>query len=412
MAALERLFAAQETQMHLIEKPSTKLQDHITYYGAARAENALYCAARQKKITRLGMCPVPTLATASANAKAAIEMQLTLRDLLQSPFGAENWSLVELSHERYKAPPEDTLKRDPRIVEVVFDGDPQNKVWHTCWGRIYVRTSEGWTLTTSAADAFGVYYIMQGVKHYYQNIHSDAERFSSRGTWEVVDQNQRFTFPTSSSHSDTVDGAPGLPAEPRRGDGPSCSPIAAEPDSPSRCDRLLGGRGACGTWFRGGARVHPYVVSGGSRVLGATGASSSVQSSFSPSSARHSEVSTRPPSPDSTEEEVSPPAVSSTPSPRHREFDLLQGGPKPCLLIEGNGNKVKCLRYRLKKNHRPRFANITTTFWATKDNGSDRHGHGTILVTFNCQQHRQSFMDTVSIPTELTARSITISLDS
>lgn len=407
MAALERLCAAQQIQMQLIEKPSTKLEDHIAYYSAARTENTLFFAARKKNITRLGFCPVPTLATASANAKAAIEMHLLLKDLLQSPFGGESWSLVDLSHERYKAPPLDTLKKDPRIVEVIFDGDPQNKVWHTCWGRIYVRASEGWTLTTSGVDCHGVFCTMQGVKEYYQPISSDAERFSTSGTWEVVDQNQSYFFPPR--QRDTADGPPAA-EEPRRADGP-CSSVAAEPDSPSRCDQRCGSRGASSSRSRGGARVHPYLVSGGCGILGAARSSSTVQSTFSQSITRHPESCTRPPSPDSTEEEVSPPSSSPTHSSRPTDFDLLQGGPKACLLIEGNGNKVKCLRYRLKKNHRRRFDNITTTFWATKDEGSDRHGNGTILVTFGSTSARQSFLDQVSIPGELSARSITISID-
>nr|AZB50221.1 E2 [Bos taurus papillomavirus 8] len=410
MAALERLNAAQETQMTLIENPSTKIEDHISYYGAVRTEQTLYCAARRKHISRLGICPVPTLATATANARAAIEMQLVLKDLLQSPFAKDSWSLVDFSHERYKAPPTDTLKKHPRIVEVMFDGDPQNKTWHTLWGEIYMRTADGWTVTTSSADAKGIFCVMQGLREYYQLFAPDAERFGTRGTWDVFDQNRRFHFPPSSS-SDRVDGVPDGP-EPRGGDRPTSTPVAAEPDSPSRCvSRDLGRRGSGGPRCRWGTRVHPYVVPGGGGLLVSSCASSPLQSRVSPGAERHQEGGPRPPSPDSTEEARRQAPVAAA-GPPAGQFDLLQGtGCSPCVLIEGNGNKVKCLRYRLKRGHRHRFGHITTTFWATGDEGSDRQGNGTILVTFESTSQRKLFLDHVSIPGELTVRSVTISQD-
>nr|AZG02906.1 E2 [Bos taurus papillomavirus 5] len=409
MAAAERLSAAQETQMTLLEKPSFDLKDHISYYGALRTENTIFYAARKKGLTSLGHCPVPTLATAAANAKAAIEMQLLLKDLLRSPFAKNDWSLNDVSHERYKAPPSDTLKRKPRIVEVIFDKDPQNKTWYTLWDEVYVCTVDGWTLTTSGADATGIFVNMQGSRQYYEHFGEDAQRFGTSGTWEVIDQNQRFHFPPS-SRADTTDGLPGLQEEPRRGDGPTCSgPAPAIPDSPSRClSRGFAGRDpGC---HRNRHRVHPYILSGGQGILVTSSSSSTVQGPLSSGSSQHSQSRGRPPSPDSTETERARTPVNSD-RQRAGEFDLLKGGCRPCCLIEGNGNKVKCLRFRLKKSHRTRFLDITTTFWATGDEGSDRQGKGTILITFTDTTQRDLFLGSVSIPGELSVRRITISTD-
>lgn len=274
-----------------------------------------------------------------------------------------------------------------------------------------MRTADGWTVTTSGADAKGIFCEMQGIREYYTLFASDAERFGTRGTWEVIDQNRRFHFPpTSSSDPDTVDGVAGPAAAPRRGEGPSGEPVPAEPDSPSRClARDPGRRGSSCSRGRGGARVHPYVVPGGGGILVTAPPPSPLQSRVSPGSSRHQESGHRPPSPDSTEEERQAPVAAAGPA---EQFDLLQGrGHSPCLLIEGNGNKVKCLRFRLKRGHRHRFGHITTTFWATGDEGSDRQGNGTILVTFGSSSERKTFLDNVSIPSELNVRAVTISKD-
>ncbi|QYI89519.1 E2 early protein [Bos taurus papillomavirus 32] len=407
-AALERLLSAQETQMSHIENPSTSLGDHLEYWGAVREENALLHAARKRHVRFLGPCPVPTLATSADAAKFAIEMQILLSELLQTQWGKDAWSLGDVSRERYTAAPAYTLKKKPRIAEVVYDGDEANRNWYTVWGEVYLREKEGWTLTVGGVDELGLYYTMHGQKMYYQFFSEDAERFSATGHWQVTDRDQSYVFPPTSMHRDTPDGPGRGEPEPRSADGASASegPFAAEPVTSSRCASGGPPGRVLSTGQRGGARHHPYGVPGGKGVSVPSCSAPSLQSAVSTYYPQASQGGSRASSPDTT-------ANGGVTGANQDEggFDLFQGLlTSPCVLITGNGNKVKCYRHRLKKHHRQRFTYVTTTFWATGD-GSDRHGHGTILVTFPSTDSRQLFLDTVSIPAALTARSVTVSAE-
>lgn len=391
--ALQRLLAAQNAQMEHMESASTSLADHLLFWSAVREENTLLHAARRKNVTALGLFPVPTLATSAAAAKAAIEMELILKELLQTPWATDPWSLSDVSRELYLAPPKHTLKKKGRVAEVMFDGDPNNRNWYTVWEEVYMRLDSGWIKATGCADETGLYLKMPGGgKQYYTLFAEDAEQYSVTGSWQVADRDQTFTFPPACR--DGVDGTPGPP-----GHRPAATPggAPAEPNSPSRCDPP--GPDRRDSTGRRGWRSHPYILPGSKGVLVTSSGTSSVQSPVSevPEPVPE-EVLCGPSSPDTT--------GSVDPSDC---FDLFHGLlAAPCLLIHGSANGVKCLRHRLKRHHRRRFGCVTTTFWAAGDEGSQRDGLATIMVTFTSEGQRQNFVDNVSIPANMTVRKIAV----
>lgn len=401
MAALERLLSAQEAQMEHIESSSESLQSHIEYWGQVRVENILLHAARKRGITAIGPYPVPNLATSAHAAKTAIEMQLMLESLLNSPWGKDPWTLTAVSAESFKIAPCNTLKKHPRRVEVIYDGQPDNKNWYTAWGEIYVPTGDGWTVVTTVVDATGLSFTMQGASQYYTQFAEDAQLFSSTNTWSVYDGEQRYDFPDSVNQScrprpesSSTPPAPGRPTSPYSCGTSTDSSVRARPRSQ---------RGGSHTRCRLAAKLHPYSVPASKSLLGDVCRSSSLSSSTEEDLEQSQESCEDLQKTDDTNGKVQ---VNS-------DFDLFGGEQQcACLLIQGNGNSVKCLRWRLKRSHRKKFLHITTTFWATGNEGSERCGNGTLLITFPTSNHRKDFLDTVSIPAGLQAKCLRVAMDS
>ncbi|ALO50063.1 E2 protein [Deltapapillomavirus 5] len=402
-AASERLLAAQELQMQLIEQDSTKLSDHVAFWGAVRTEQGLLCAARQKGYTRLGMYPVPACNVSAEKAKQAIEMQMVLSELMQTKWGCQPWSLCDTSWDRYVQSPHKCLKQGARIVEVEYDGNSSNKTWYTAWSHMYMRTSNGWEYACGYADGIGLYFTtMTGVRTYYEFFSRDAARFGTTGNWLVRDGHNVYHSPSGPS-SHLRGHLEGLwtdnSRESARG---SDSPDRAVLDSPPRHEPLYGPVRVGQDRHRPPSRQTPYSSHSAGHSPSCD-SSSPLQSALSVGPQRREEVDP-PPSPDSTD------VLPERQGPVTFSLFHKEGG-NQCLLITGTANQVKCYRYRLKKSHRNKYRDCTTTWWTVGNEGSERQGDATVLVTFESGCQRNDFLKTVPLPPGMVARGLTVTAD-
>ncbi|UXR08076.1 MAG: E8^E2 protein [Varecia variegata papillomavirus 1] len=88
----------------------------------------------------------------------------------------------------------------------------------------------------------------------------------------------------------------------------------------------------------------------------------------------------------------------------HRGPEELQGEAEhtttwasPVLLLKGQGNTLKCWRYRCNKKWRHLFTTISTTFSWVGD-GCDRLGRCRMLVAFDSEGQRKDFLKEVTLP--------------
>nr|ATL25014.1 E2 [Equus caballus papillomavirus 1] len=399
----QRLDAVQEKLMNLLEEGSSDLSSQICYWQAVRKENVLLYYAREKGLSRLGLQMVPHKAVSQSQAKQAIHMELILLSLQGSSYEQEPWTLSDCSWERWLQAPINCLKKDPVIVEVVYDGNSENANWYTLWGLIYYQTFEGdWMCTRGQCDHSGLYYEEEGHKRYYVHFIDDAARYSKTRTWEVRCRNQIYlpsipvtsTPPQSPSHIDLPDGA--------AGGGPNQSPrpgaLAVSPQEPPKkryrspadtvsSSRLSGGLRCPADWCR--------------RKLQRTSAPTWVPPSVSevPEAPEGSVSETGGASPgvDSTTGRGSDPA----PVPLEAAF-------APIVIFQGGTNQCKCYRWRLKKRHRSLFVAITTTYFWTGDKGGQRVGNARLMVTFSSDLQRRLLLATVPPPRGVTATSFTL----
>lgn len=399
-AAIERLYAAQECQMALIEKSSTRLKDHVIYWGAVRTESTLMYAARKAGHKTLGHWPLPSLVSSAHKAREAIRMQALCAELAQSQWGDEPWSLADTSLERWHAPPECCLKKNARVVEVVYNRNNADAVWHTVWGELYLRTADGWELAKGGTDGQGLYYeTADGGRTYYLFFGSDPQLPSTPGSWEVKDKDMVYISSASTCASSTSSSPP-FREPPAVGDTADrfgyCAPKQPESalrgqqnsTAPTRRVGLSGLRSVRSTV------PHPYAFTASSGPATRVSATPSLSGTLSASSER-GEKSPEVPSPDSSQ---------------HPGFvSLFDSSRKFCLLLTGGNNQVKCHRHKCKKYHRHKFDRMTTTFWPVGEQGSERVGPATILVTFLSEDQRKTFCDTISVPPGMQAQLFTVS---
>nr|ART66893.1 E2 [Bat papillomavirus] len=182
----DRLDSTQETQLKIYEKDTKSIRDLIIYWDAVERENLLLYAARQKGISHIGITVVPPRQVSEERAKDAIKMKLVLESLADSPFGREEWTFTDVTIERYMTNPSQTFKKDPKIVRVNFDGDPENANLYTGWGKLYFPTDSGWKKTKSYVTHRGIFYVDEdGNNVYYVEFDNDAQLYSSSAYYEV-----------------------------------------------------------------------------------------------------------------------------------------------------------------------------------------------------------------------------------
>nr|AYA94784.1 MAG: E2 protein [Human papillomavirus] len=374
----QRLESLQEKLLSLYEQDSTDIQDQILHWTLIKQEQVIYHYARQNGVRRLGMQSIPTLAASEARAKQAIEMTLQLQSLANSPFGLESWSLQETSRERYTAEPSNTFKKLPETLILTFDNDKDNSVEHTVWSYIYYQNGDGiWHKEESGVDDKGIYFLKYGVdKVYYVNFGDEATRYSRRGEYIVTFKNQRHSYNVSSVSS--TSGSPGSP-DSTEANAPSSNTRGSTEESPQRPVRS----GAFGQRPSTSPRVS-------SRRGGEQG---------KPGTGTDSLSGLAPPSPAEVGSRTTQPARRG----QSRLRVLLQEARDPLVLcLKGGPNQLKCLRYRLKKQHHSLFAKISTTWHWVHNISTDRVGNARMLIQFVSEEQRNRFLDEIIVPKDIT----------
>lgn len=403
MAAIDRLTSLIEQEMDLIEKDSQQLQDHADYWQNVRTQHSLKYAARKQGLSRLGMHIMPSCCVSAVKAKQAIQMHLLCSSLCRTRWANELWTLTDCSWERFSTPPKDCFKKEPSVVEVIFDRDPSNRVWYTLWNACFFLTENGWFKTRCSADSSGCYYTdMFGQKVYYHLFRDDATQFSTTGTWQLLNESSLIS---SSTHPEDLDCFDGLPPDfltrtSQPGDRDTTTGRRAdtanrtEPNSPvsSSTSSVHDRDSRSGLRERGGG-----LSPGGERDIGLSTSGLQCAGSLSPSLADLSPGS---------EEEV--PADSSE-APLHPEVqeNLISGPEQLCLLVSGTVNRVKCFRHRCRHHHRTKYCNATTTLQIVGE-GKSRKGQAMMLLTFKDRRQRESFLFGVTMPPGMEVKKLTM----
>ncbi|AKG54927.1 E2 protein [Human papillomavirus 204] len=373
----QRLESLQERLLSLYEQDSNDIQDQITHWTLIKQEQVLFHYARQNGVRRLGMQTIPTLAASEARAKQAIEMVLQLQSLANSPFGMEPWLLQDTSRERYTAAPGNTFKKQPQTLLLTFDNDKDNSVEHTVWTYIYYQNGDGiWHKEESGVDEKGIFFIKYGVeKIYYLSFADEATRYSRKGEYTVHFKSQRHSYNVSSVSS--TSGSPGSPDSTET--NPSSSHTrGAEEESPERPvrSRAYGQRPS----------TSPRVSSRRGGEQGKSGTGTDSDSGLAP------------PSPGDVGSRTTQPARRN----QSRLRVLLQEARDPLVLcLKGGPNQLKCLRYRLKKQHHKLFTKISTTWHWVDNTSTNRVGNARMLIQFLTEEQRNHFLDVIIVPKDI-----------
>lgn len=354
------------------------MEDHVEYWRLIRKEQATLHYAREKGLARVGLIPVPSKQVTKANAKQAIEMEMYLQSLLESPYGGEPWTMAQTSREVFLAAPEYTFKKQGKPVDIEFDGDSLNSVRETVWLFIYAQDTEGrWHKHIGQADGQGAYYKdADGDRRDYIVFGELAKRYGTTGRYKaVIDDTVIADFtPSGPSPDVATDSSPRerqrSPRTPKRPPGrrkqqrtptpkrPGPSTPLSKPHTPtSKTPRPDKGRGSAGTPPSPGevGRSHTLVPAKG----------------------------------------------------RSRLQRLLQEAvDPPALVLTGKANVLKCFRYRVKKTYSKHFVRTSTTWYWTGPQGKERVGKACMLVMFKSPAQRQGFLMSVPIPTSIQSHAV------
>lgn len=188
MASLaDRLDACQERLIDLYEKDSNTLQDQLLHWQYVRLEYAILYRARQSGLTSVGHQVVPPLNVTKEKASQAITIHLSLQSLNASAFKDEPWTLQHTSLDMWNAPPKGCWKKKGRTVTVKYDGEDQKAMEYVVWGDIYIQSPETdmWHKVAGHVNATGLFYEVEGCRHYYVTFAKEAKHYGDTGTWEV-----------------------------------------------------------------------------------------------------------------------------------------------------------------------------------------------------------------------------------
>ncbi len=364
-----RLDACQETLLELYEKDSDQLQDQIKHWQHVRWENVLLFKAREAGITHLAHQVVPVLGIAKAKACKAIEIQLALKTLLNSPYSNERWTLRDTSQEMWDAVPKQCWKKKGYTVEVRYDCKEEKTMCYTCWREIYVQnsTNETWEKVCGLVDHAGIYYLHDGIRVDCVLFSKEAVIYGDTGIWEVHVGSRVIYDAFDSSVSSTQDT--------EQDQVPTIKPTDHGPDS------------------------HPQQASTTTQVLG----TNETQVSTPPfKRQRLGDRQRTLEQPDSTKAPQQLARVNlrtqCDTDGAHEHGRTRDCNSAPVIHLRGEANKLKCLRYRLQKHKSVLFAKASSTWhWAT---GTEDNTCKTTFVTLwhDSVEQRAQFLATVHIP--------------
>nr|UYL89592.1 E2 protein [Canine papillomavirus] len=229
----KRLDVIQEELLTIYEEGSEKLTEQVKHWNLMRKENVILHFAKKSGIIRLGLQPVPALRVSAQRAKEAIEMQLVLQTLLESPYAAEKWNLQDTSRETWTAEPSNCFKKGPMLVEVYFDGDRNNSMHYTMWQHVYYTDmTDQWQKTKSHVSPDGLWFWENGHQRFYVRFEDEARKYGTKGLWDVMCNHEPICSPESVTST----------TPPQHTGAKTRGPANGEPG------RLAGGGGASGTW--------------------------------------------------------------------------------------------------------------------------------------------------------------------
>lgn len=344
--------------MDLWDKDSNNLEDHVEHWSLLRREAALLTAARVSGVSRAGYTVVPALAACEAKARKAIEMHLLLTSLQESQFSQEPWTLAQTSAEMWSAEPRETFKKDGYTVEVIFGHEEENRMEYTVWGSVYVHGVDGagWHKVSSVVNSVGVHYTVSGSTVTYVDFSEESDKYGGKGAWEV-----RRDGTVIHSHDPVTSSTDSC-----------CQPILESADNDSSdttTDSVHVGSRTPKEKSRGGRSRWP---------LTSTPATVSV-------ACRETDTNNN----------------SDCDDRRTwgRRGDCLCGG-SPVIVLKGEPNQLKCLRYRLNRNHRPFFLDISSTWcWSSASRTTGAGGtRGRVTVIFESEEQREQFRSRVPVP--------------
>nr|WGH53126.1 E2 [Papillomaviridae sp.] len=363
--------------MNLYENATNDLETQIQHWELTRQEHIILYYARQQGLKRLGLHPVPSLATSEHKAKEAIKMTLYLRSLQESPFGNEPWSLTETSLELFNTPPSNCFKKQGYTVDVLYDRDPDKLYPYTGWHHIYFQGEDNlWHKTEGHVDYYGLYYYDDfGDKVYYIKFDEKAKTLSETGEWEVKFQNKTISPSVTSSSSSAW--------KPTSSPGPRSSRHTETREE---------------TYRR--SEEDPQSGPGTNKTPTAVRYSRGRRERESGSSGRSPAKRRRTATPDSTGSAVpTPDQVGSSHRSVGREhssrLERLQAEARdpPILIVKGCANTLKCWRYRFKVKNSKLFLYASTVFkWVDLDADSR------MLLAFKDENQRTLFVNSVTLP--------------
>ncbi|ASH99054.1 E2 [Ailuropoda melanoleuca papillomavirus 1] len=451
----KRLGALQEKMMELYETGSASLRTQVIYWLLMRKEQALLYHARQCGANRLGMCAVPPLQVSKARASKAIKMHLVLTSLEGSKYGLLPWTMRETSYERYKANPKNTLKKEGVPVQVLYDGEKAKGVEYVLWTSVFAQGSCGkWTCFQGGVDSSGLYVDKEGRKQYYEDFQKDSLKYGVKGVWTVVFGNETLYSSASPQPCeqpfpavvDTTDEVPpfcspspekaeeqALPSKPKGSSG--SSPRFGKQGKRGSSKRKLSEEGEqqgqqqqqqlkkpyceqpasehCNNWTKGRQQEQQEQQQQQQQQQ--------QQRQHNANSDRHVQWSgvNSPINVDDEQEEgqeeqqqqqqQQQQQVQQQPSTRNcdasgprvsqESSSPRPPAPLPVVVLSGNSNQVKCLRYRLYKKFKHSVLDISST-WCWTSPGCPTAAK--ITVIFASSSQREDFLSKVTLPKGVT----------
>ncbi|AXN57290.1 E2 [Macaca mulatta papillomavirus 3] len=374
-----RLDACQDQVLDLYERDSDKLEDQIRHWQLLRLESALFYKAREAGLTKVGHQAVPTLCVAKAKACQAIEVQLALQQLLDSPYGKESWTLQDTSREMWDTKPKRCWKKHGHTVEVRYDCEEDKSMHYVLWSSIYAQrcSDNAWDKVAGHVCYEGLYYILEGLKIFYCKFAKDAALYGSTNKWEVHFGGKVIYDSEFDPVSSTVE----VPS--------AAVALFANPDHPDA--------------------THPCSSSSRSSTQG--------QEQEAPVPKRpRSGLGLQLQQPDSTQTAVG--AVGRVASPagpvdgvRKRKHSDPHGhgcqrpnsisDSAPVIHLRGDPNGLKCFRYRLHQSKKSLFDRISSTWRWSSGEGESKAAY--ITIWYRDTEQRAQFLNVVKIPTNMHA---------
>ncbi|ATQ38080.1 E2 [Alphapapillomavirus 3] len=362
----DRLDACQEKLLDLYEKDSDKLEDQILHWQYVRLELAMLYKAREAGLTRVGHQVVPTLSVTKGKARQAIEVHLSLQGLQNSAYAQEPWTLQTTSLEMWNAHPGQCWKKKGRTITVKYDCEDLNAVEYVSWGWIYVQSTEDeqWYKVCGQVSYNGLYYVLEGQKHYYVTFAQDALKYGKTDKWEVL-VGSTVIYEPCASVSSTQDTVPEVPLATTTGQLSDTNKSTAT-----------------------------------TTCVGAAQASSPVQTP--PCKRQRVNRDRLQRQPDSTKTDLhgqhngADHWDNSNCDGTQPAGNISNGHSAPVIHLKGEPNKLKCFRYRLQHSVPTLFHKASSTWhWAC---GGNTAKCAFVTLWYVDNEQRQQFLNRVTIP--------------